>query len=150
VAAVSAETEPEPANEERKREKKGEEEFGEADEAVLEKTGTDEQCRTERDDAGRRVDGDSVLPRLVALDGSLNEQHRAIADRDTVEQREGGGRQFLVGEEESQNESRGKLYRKAMLLLLRAGASVPIVTLCTHSMKNKKNQTQKPLAYAKR
>ena len=49
---------------------------GKLDEAVLEQAGTDEQSRTERDDASGCVGGDRHLPRLVALDRALDEQNR--------------------------------------------------------------------------
>jgi len=73
---------------------------------------------------------------LVALDRALDEEDAAVADRDAVEQREGGGRQFLVGEEQSQHEAGRQLGREAMLLLLLAHSSQPAHSRITSALRS--------------
>jgi len=117
---VAADAEPTPADEKRQRQKEGEEELGQPDKAVLEQAGADEQRRAKRDDARRRVRGDDVLPGLVAFDRSLDEQHAAVAYGHAVEQRERRRRQFLVREQQRQNETRRQLDWETVLLLMLA------------------------------
>jgi len=73
---------------------------------------------------------------LVALNRALDEEDAAVADRDAVEQREGGGRQFLVGEEQSQHEAGRQLGREAMLLLLLAHSSQPAHSRITPALRS--------------
>ena len=129
AATVAADAEPAPVDEERQRNHESEEQLGEPDQTVLEQAGADEQCRAERGDAGSRVDGDEVLPRLVAFDCALDEQHAAVIDWNAVEQCERRSREFLVSKQQRQNETCRQLDREAVLLLLLLRACIPARTV---------------------
>ena len=111
AAQAQAQAHRRPVDDERQREEAGAEEVRERDEAGVQEAGAEQEGEGEGQHAAGDVRDDGAVLQAEAGQRAVEEQHALVADLHRVKQREGGGRQLLVGEQQREHQPHRQLTR---------------------------------------